>query len=172
MVAEDSIKKDTSGVFRCHAVGDSCKMNHLAETVNKHNDACVVLFIWRVAKDEIHADGLPIILWNRKRVERSLSRRRRLHALAHIASANVLAHPFVLVRPVEVAGKREKSLFTTKVASLRWGCRGLRKEYECAAPRQEERRREVGPKDPLRSKASRRAVNSDGVATRDATEER
>ena len=102
-MTENSIKEDTSGLFRTNGGGNGNKMHHLAKPVDEHNDTSVVVSIGRIAKDEIHTNGTPIILWNRKRVQRSLTRRGGLDALAHIASANVFTNPFIQMRPVKVA---------------------------------------------------------------------
>ena len=68
MVPEDSIYKDTCSLFCSDRIANSRDVNHLAESINKHNNPVVFVAVGWIPEDEIHTYGLPIIPCHGKRL--------------------------------------------------------------------------------------------------------
>ena len=116
---EDRIHEDPRTALCCDRLWYCSKMHHLAEAVHKDQNPVISMVVGWEPEHEIHGNGFPALCCHRQRLQWSVKAWRRLHALARLASTDVLADKLVLAQPVEVSAQREIS-FLTATMSTHW----------------------------------------------------
>ena len=82
-------------------------MHYLAESVNKHKNASILVWICDESEDEVHWNGIPALFQDKQRLQRGKKGRTRLHLMTEYTGLNVPAHELVLMG-------REKSRITVR----------------------------------------------------------